>query len=84
MGIKMGSYLLFLKATLALQGCGEEPAAPVSDFGAPWTTEPEFEFGESVGGSAEASFGLISAVRVLGDGDRILVVEAASLRATQG
>ena len=54
----------------------------MTDFGAPWTTEPEFEFGEGVGGSAEASFGLISAVRVLGDGDRILVVEAVSLRAT--
>ncbi|MXW16260.1 MAG: hypothetical protein F4123_10665 [Gemmatimonadetes bacterium] len=81
-GIRRGSYLLFLTATLALQGCGEEPSALVTDFGAPWTTEPEFEFGESVGGSPEASFSLISAVRVLGDGDRILVVEAASLRAT--
>lgn len=77
-----GTCLLFLLAAVALQSCREEPAAPVTDFGAPWTTEPEFEFGESVGGSGEASFGLISAVRVLGDRDRILVVEAASLRAT--
>lgn len=68
--------------TMTLATCERQPAAAVSDFGDPWTTEPEFEFGEGVGGSAEASFALISAVRVLGDGDRILVVEAASLRAT--
>ena len=79
---KRSSCLLFLVATPALQSCGEEPAAPVTDFGAPWTTEPEFEFGEGVGGTSDASFALISAVRVLGDGDRILVVEAAAMRAT--
>ena len=79
---KWGRCLPFLLAAVALQGCGEEPAALVTDFGAPWTTEPEFEFGEGVGGSGDASFALISAVRVLGDGDRILVVEAASRRAT--
>ncbi|MDE2793265.1 MAG: hypothetical protein OXL34_00465 [Gemmatimonadota bacterium] len=81
-GTKRGSYLLFLVVMLALQGCSEEPAVPVTDFGVPWTTEPEFEFGEGVNGTSDASFALISAVRVLGDGDRILVVEAASLRAT--
>lgn len=79
---KRGSFLLMLAATVGAQGCCEEPAAPVSEFGASWTTEAEFEFGESVGGSPEARFGLISAGRVLGDGDRILVVEAASPRAT--
>lgn len=81
-GTKRGSRLLFLVATVALQGCAGEPAAPVTDFGAPWTTEPEYEFGEGAGGRADASFGLIGAVRILEDGDRILVVEPASLRAT--
>ena len=74
--------LVVLALALVVQGCGEEPAAPVTGFGAPWTTEPEFEFGESVGGGSDAGFGLISAVRVLGNGEHILVAEAASRRAT--
>ena len=52
------------------------------DFGDPWLTEPEFAIGEGIGGSEEASFSLISSVRVLEDGERVLVVEAASLRVT--
>ncbi len=73
-------FLAVPAAALIVQGCGEEPAVSVTDFGAPWTTEPEFEFGESLGDGA--GFGLISAVRVLGDGDLILVAEGASQRAT--
>ena len=79
MGRRYG--LAVLAVAMIVQGCGEEPAVPVTNFGAPWTTEPEFEFGDSGGGSG-AGFGFISAVRVLGDGDRILVAEAASRRAT--
>jgi len=69
-------------AALIVQGCGEEPAVPVTGFVAPWTTEPEFEFGESLRGGSGTGFGLVSAVRVLGDGDLILVAEGASQRAT--
>ena len=79
---RLGLCLLVPVVALSLATCERQPAASVSDFGAPWTTEPEFEFGEGIGGGPDASFGLISAVRVLGDGDRILVVEAASVRAT--
>ena len=81
-GRHFGVRLLVPVAALSLATCEQQPAATVSDFGDPWTTEPEFEFGEGIGGGPDASFGLISAVRVLGDGDRILVVEAASVRAT--
>ena len=75
-------FLAVPAAALIVQGCGEEPAVPVTDFGPPRATEPEFEFGESLGGGSGAGFGLISAVRVLGDGDLILVAEGASQRAT--
>ena len=81
-GRHLGVRLLVPLAALSLATCEQQPAATVSDFCDPWTTEPEFEFGEGVGGTSDASFGLISAVRVLGDADRILVVEAASVRAT--
>lgn len=77
---RLASCLLL--AVLSLATCEQQPPASTTDFGVPWTTEPEFEIGESVGGRSEASFGLVSAVRVLGGGDRILVVEAASMRAT--
>ena len=79
---RLGLWLLVPAVALSLAICEHQPAASVSDFGDPWTTEPEFEFGEGIGGGPDASFGLISAVRILGDGDRILVVEAASVRAT--
>ncbi len=75
-------------AALLAGACGgDSQSAPGSadsldDFGDPWLTEPEFEFGEGIGGSEEASFNLISSVRVLENGERVLVVEAASLRVT--
>lgn len=72
---KAGRCLLVLAAVLSLPTCEDVPAAPVTDFGTPWTTEPEFEFGEGVGGDADASFGFISTVRILGSGERILVAE---------
>ncbi len=75
-------FLAVPAAALIVQGCGEEPAVPVTGFGASWTTEPEFEFGESLGSGSGAGFGLISTVRVLGDGDLILVAEGDSRRAT--
>lgn len=81
-GRYFSSCLLVPVAALSLATCEHQPPAAVSDFGHPWTTEPEFDFGEGIGGGPDASFGLISAVRILGDGDRILVVEAASVRAT--
>ena len=61
---------------------GQGVANSPDDFGDPWLTEPGFEFGEGIGGSEEASFSLISSVRVLEGGERILVAEAASLRVT--
>lgn len=69
-------------ATLAPCVAAPGLAAQQHGFGHPWTTRPEFEIGEGAAGSGPAAFGLISAVRVLGNGDRILVVEAASARAT--
>lgn len=72
---KAGRCLLILAAALSLPTCDSAPEPPVTDFGDPWTTEPEFEFGEGVGSDADASFGFVSAVRILGPGDRILVAE---------
>lgn len=75
-------------ATLVVIACGgdsrpsAETANPEDGFGDPWLTELEYEFGESVGGDGDASFSPISSVRVLGDAERILVVEAAALRVT--
>lgn len=57
-------------------------ANPPDDFGDPWLTEPEFEIGEGIGGGEEASFGPISSVRVLEDGERVLVVEGIGPRVT--
>ncbi len=57
-------------------------AQAARDFGAPWLTEAEFEFGEGISGGGAASFSLISAVRALEGGERILVVEPAHLRIT--
>lgn len=72
---KAGGCLLILAAALSLPTCDSAPETPVTDFGDPWTTETEFEFGEGVGSDADASFGFVTAVRVLGSGDRILVAE---------
>lgn len=75
-------------AALVAGACGgdSQPGAGAADspddFGDAWLTEPEFEFGEGIGGSEEASFSLISSVRVLEGGERILVAEAASVRVT--
>lgn len=80
---------LWVGATALLVGaCGgdSQPSSASTnaedDFGDPWFTEPEFEIGNGAGGSDEASFSLISSVRVLENGRRVLVVEAASLRVT--
>ena len=48
-----GLCLLVPVVALSLATCERQPAATVSDFGAPWTTEPEFEFGEGVGGRCQ-------------------------------
>ena len=72
-------------AALCLTACDSsppDPAAAFTDFGDPWTTEPEFEFGERIDGDADANFAIVSAVKVLGSGDRILVVEPRIFRAT--
>lgn len=64
---------------------GSSPLAAArasQDPGAVWLTEAEHEFGEGVTGGGAASFGLISAVRALEGGERILVVEPAHLRIT--
>ena len=77
-----------LATALLVGACGGDsqppPASanPENDFGEPWLTEPEFEIGNGTGGSADADFSLISSVRVLGDGNRILVVEATTSRVT--
>lgn len=55
---------------------------PAGDLGDAWLTEAESEFGESFGGDGDASFSAISSVRILGHGERVLVVEAAALRIT--
>ena len=60
----------------ASAGCGSS-----DDFGDPWLTEAEFEFGEAAGGG-EAAFGQIGAVRVMENGERVLVVEPSALRVT--
>ena len=71
-------------AMAALAPCVNAPNLPAQqqDFGDSWITHPEFEIGEGAAGTGPAAFGIVSAVRVLGDGDRILVAEAGSLRAT--
>ena len=61
----------------ASAGCGSS-----DDFGDPWLTEAEFEFGEAAAGGGEAAFGQIGAVRVLENGERVLVVEPSALRVT--
>ena len=70
---------------LACQAVGDSPGSTGGipyDFGDAWTTVPEFEIGEGVGGAGAASFAPISEVRVLGGGDRVLIAEAVALRAT--
>ncbi len=73
---------------LLVSACGGDshtssgPGGSEDDFGDPWLTEPKFEIGKDIGRGDEASFGLISSVRVLDEGKRILVVEAAALRVT--
>ena len=57
-------------------------AQAAQDFGAPWLTEAEYEFGEGISGGGAASFSLISTVRALEGGECILVVEPAHLRIT--
>ena len=75
-------------AALVAGACGGDAqpgqGAPNStdNFGDLWLTELEFQIGDGIDGNGEASFGLISSVRVLENGERILVVEAASLRIT--
>ena len=75
-------------AALVAGACGGDSqsgpgvADSPDDFGGPWLTEPEFEIGEGIGGNEEASFSLISSVRILEGGERVLVAEAASLRVT--
>ncbi len=54
----------------------------LADLGDPWTTEPDFQFGERIGGNPEANFAIVGAARVLGTGDRILVTEPQIFRAT--
>ena len=56
--------------------------AQQQDFGDSWITHPEFEIGEGAAGTGPAAFGKISVVRVLEEGHRILVAEAASSRVT--
>ena len=47
-----------------------------------WTTEPEFEFGERFGENTDANFALVSTVRVLTGGNRVVVAEPRIFRAT--
>lgn len=79
-------WLCLPVAMLGLTACDSystaDPADPSADFGDPWTTEPEFEFGERMDGDPDASFAIVSRVRILGSGDRVLVVEPQILRAT--
>ena len=69
-------------ALLLSAGCGSDSIPVMDDFGDPWTTEAEFELGSRIEGSADVSFSLISDIRILPDGGRILVAEAAVGRAT--
>ena len=59
-----------------------DSAGASADFGDPWTTEPEFEFGERMDGDPDANFTIVSDVRILGGGDRVLVAEPQIFRAT--
>ena len=76
---------LLLLSALGLTGCDTSRpsgSANASDFDGPWTTLPGFEFGERVGDNVDAQFDIISAVRLLGDGDRVVVVEPRVPRVT--
>ena len=55
---------------------------PQTGSGDPWTTEPEFEFGEWFGDSTDTNFALVSTVRVLAGGNRVVVAEPQIFRAT--
>ena len=72
-----------LLLTLLLSaGCSSDSIPVTYGFGDPWTTEAEFELGARTDGNADISFSLISDIRILSGGARILVAEAAVGRAT--
>lgn len=77
-----GAAFLFLGAGGVSRPSSLVAAQSAQEFGAPWLTVEEYEIGEGVSGGGDAAFSLISAVRVLEGGGRILVVEAAHLRVT--
>lgn len=77
-----GAAVLFLGAGGVSRPSSLVAAQSAQEFGAPWLTVEEYEIGEGVSGGGDAAFSLISAVRVLEGGGRILVVEAAHLRVT--
>lgn len=77
-----GAAFLFLGAGGVSRPSSLVAAQSAQEFGAPWLTVEEYEIGEGVSGGGDAVFSLISAVRVLEGGGRILVVEAAHLRVT--
>lgn len=77
-----GAAALFFVAWGVSRPSSLVAAQSAQEFGVPWLTEEEYEIGEGVSGGGAAAFSLISAVRVLEGGERILVVEAAHLRVT--
>ena len=53
-GFSARGGLLTAVTALSLATCYNAPPATVADFGEPWTSEPEFEFGETIGGGRHA------------------------------
>ncbi len=62
--------------------CGHDPAFTAGGYGDAWTTEADFRIGSGAGGDLIGGFAPVSDVRILSDGTRILVAEAAIARAT--
>ena len=68
--------------TVAFSQASPIPAGAPTGSGDQWTTEPEFEFGERFGENTDANFALVSTVRVLAGGNRLVVAEPRIFRAT--
>ena len=78
----MSRRLLGIAAVLSLLACGDTTAFTADDYGDVWLTEADLRIGPEAGEDLGGGFAPVSDVRILADGERILVAEAAIARAT--